>query len=40
MVNKVNGDKSPVLQIKKIDSYLTQDSAMDYKGSLKCQAQK
>lgn len=40
MVNKVNGDKSPILQIKKIDSYLTQDCAIDYKGNLECQAQK
>lgn len=40
MVNKVNRDKSPILQIKKIDSSLTQDRAIDYKGSLECQAQK
>lgn len=40
MVNKANGDKSPILQIKKIDSYLTRDCVIDYKGNLECQAQK
>lgn len=40
VVNKVNGDKSSILQIKKIDSYLTWDCVIDCKGSLECQAQK
>lgn len=40
VVNKVNGDKSPILQIKKTDSYLTWDCVVVYKGSLERQAQK
>lgn len=40
VVNKVNGDKSPILQIKKIDSYLTWDCVVNCKGSLECQSQK